>query len=235
MTDGDPPLAPFADEGMVFTRRQARGDLGAAVLAYGIFFAFSVLGRWIPEVFYLVMLAGIAFPLVWAALTRDWAGIGLTRRHWKEAVLWGMGLGVGLGGLAYLALTSQGRHLPQDAPLLPLIIGIVLSFLVVSPFQEFFFRGWLQPRFQAGLGKWLGLLTCSLAFALWDVLPPLNAPLSTTAIITSIASIPVSFSVALLFGYSLQRTGNMLAPWLAHAIVVVALLMTGQLVLYRAA
>jgi membrane protease YdiL (CAAX protease family) len=207
--------------------------LPEATIAYGVFFAFSLLGRLIPDVFYLVMLTGIAFPLVWGTTTHNWAAIGFSRRNWKQAVLWGTGIGAGLGGLAYMALTGQGRQLPPDTSVLQLIIGILLSFLVISPFQEFFFRGWLQPRFQNALGRWLGLATCSMCFALWDVMPPLNRSFSVTTMITTIGLIPPSFSFAVLFGYSFQRSGNILAPWLAHGIVVIALLMTGQLVLYR--
>lgn len=215
--------------------KQVPRHLLEATIAYGIFFAFSLIGRLIPNVFQLVMFTGIAFPLGWATLTRNWVAIGFTRLNWKQAVLWGTGLGAGLGVLAYLALTSQGRQLPPGTPVLQLIIGILLSFLIVSPFQEFFFRGWLQPRFQSALGKWAGLLTCSICFALWDVMPPLNTSFSFTSVVTSILFVPASFSLAVLFGYSFQRTGNILAPWLAHGIVVIALLMTGQLVLYRAA
>ena len=214
-------------------KQEVHRYLTEATIAYGTFFAFSLLGRLIPDVFYLVMVTGIAFPLVWATRTRNWVAIGFTRRNWKPAVLWGTGIGVSLGGLAYIALTSQGRRLPQDTPLLQLIIGILLSFLVVSPFQEFFFRGWLQPRFQGALGKWAGLLTCSICFAVWDVMPLLNSSFSLTTILTSIGLIPASFSFAVLFGYVFQRTGNILAPWSAHGIVVIALLITGQVVLYR--
>ncbi len=105
-----------------------------ATIAYGIFFAFSLLGRLTPGLFCLVMFTGIACPLVWATLTCHWVAIGFTRRNWKQAVGWGSALGV---------------------------------------------------------------------------------------------------SFAVLFGYSFQRTGNILAPWLAHGIVVIALLITGQLVLYQ--
>ncbi|MBI4672083.1 MAG: CPBP family intramembrane metalloprotease [Chloroflexi bacterium] len=214
-------------------RQEAHQHFLQATIAYGVFLVFTLLGRAIQPLFLLVIVTGIAFPLIWAGLTRDWAAIGFTRRNWKQALLWGSGIGAGLGGLIYTALTSTGKQLPQGTPALQLLIGILLSFLVISPFQEFFFRGWLQPRFQSAFGKWTGLLTCSLCFALWDVIPLLNSSFSLTTILTSIGLMPASFSFAVLFGYTFQRTGNILAPWLAHGISVIGLLMTGQLVLYR--
>ncbi len=213
--------------------QEVQQHLLQATIAYGVFLAFTLLGRAIQPLFLLAVVIGIAFPLMWARLTRDWAAIGFTRRNWKQALLWGTGIGVGLGGLIYIALTSTGKQFPQGTPALQLLIGILLSFLVISPFQEFFFRGWLQPRFQSALGNWIGLLTCSLCFALWDVIPLLNSSLTLATIVTSIGLIPVSFSFAMLHGYIFQRTGNILAPWLAHGVSVIGLLMTGQLVLYR--
>lgn len=212
--------------------QHAHKNLLEATIAYGIFFAFSLLGRLIPSVFYLVMITGIAFPFVWAAMAHNWAAIGLTRCNAKRGALWGTGIGVGLGGLTYLVLTSQGRQLAQHPSVLQLVISVVLSFLIISPFQEFFFRGWLQPRFQDGLGEWAGLLTCSLCFAVWDVMPLLNSSFSLTTVASSLAMIPASFGFTVVFGYSFQRTGSILAPWLAHGLVVVALLLTGQLVLF---
>lgn len=217
----------------MLAKQEGHRDLLQATMAYGTFFAFSLLGRLIPNLFYLVMITGIVFPLVWAAMARNWSAIGLTRRNMKQGALWGMGIGVGLSSLAYLVLTSQGRQLAQHTSVLQLVIGVVLSFLIISPFQEFFFRGWLQPRFQAGLGKWVGLLTCSLCFAVWDVMPMLNGSFSLTTVASSLALIPASFGFAMIFGYSFQRTGSILAPWLAHGLVVVALLLTGQLVLFQ--
>ncbi len=202
--------------------------LAVPVIAYAVFFAVSVVGRLTPNVFDVVMCAGIAFPLVWAAVTRDWVASGFTRRNWKPALAWGAGVGIALGGLVYVALAGMGKQLAPNTPAVRVLIGILLAFLVISPFQEFFFRGWLQPRLQSALGRWMGLLVCSLAFAVWDVMPPLNQPVSVTTAVATLGLIPASFSLAVVFGYVFQRTGNLLAPWLAHSIVVLALLATGQ-------
>jgi hypothetical protein len=51
-----------------------------------------------------------------------------------------------------------------------------------------------------------------------------------TVIRTSVQLVPFSFGFALLIGYIFQRTGNMLAPWLAHSLAVVALVANGRIV-----
>lgn len=214
-------------------KQEAHRHLLEATIIYVAFLGFSLLGRLIQPVFLLVMVTGIAFPLVWALLTRDWTAIGFTRRNWKQALLWGTGMGSGLLCLAYIVLTSMGKRPPQDTLGLQLLIGIPFSILVVSPFQEFFFRGWLQPRFQSALGKWTGLLACSLCFALWDVIPPLDSLLTWATIRTSFELIPASLGFAVLVGYIFQSTGNILAPWLAHTLALVGLLITGAWVPYR--
>lgn len=217
-----------------WTAGQARSRvLLVTAIAYAVFFAISVVGRLVPNVFYLVMCVGIAFPLVWAAATRDWASIGFTRRNWRLALRWGAGTGTTLAALLGLALTGMGRQLAPTTQAAQVLIGIVLSFVVVSSFQEFFFRGWLQPRLQRALGTWTGLLVGSMAFAIWDVMPALNQPVSAAMIVATIGSIPASFSIAVIFGFVFQRTGNILAPWLAHGIAVLGLLLTGQWVPLR--
>jgi len=99
----------------------------------------------------------------------------------------------------------------------------------MSPFQEFFFRGWLQPRLQVVMGKWLGLIVTSLAFTAWHFFPPLEGTLTTTLPLGSPIGILSTFLAGLLFGYIHQRTENILAPWLAHAIAGIGLVLIGEM------
>jgi len=203
-----------------------------ALIAYVAFCGLSLLSRFIPPLFFLLIVCGIAFPLIWGRVTRDWAAMGFTRQKLGQALAWG--LGAGLVGVLYTTLSAWNDPAPEPALLgLQFALGIPLALLILSPFQEFFFRGWLQPRFEASLGRWMGLLVTALGFALWHVLPPLEGSPTSTLAFTSIESILTTVGMGLLFGYIFQRTRSIVAPWLAHVLWIVALIPVGALTLVQ--
>ncbi len=205
--------------------------LRQALIVYAIFYALTVLSRFFQPASYAIYLLGIVFPLVWAAFTNEWATMGFTRHNWQSALLWGMLLGILLFVLGYSALWVTGTRLPDQLRSQQLLIGIPFSFLVISPFQEFLFRGWLQPRFQNALGEVRGLFICGLSFAVWDALPPLRGTAISTIAATMVLLGPPSFGFGLAVGYLFHRTGNMLAPWLAHSLTALAVIAAGRLIL----
>lgn len=208
-----------------------RRVLLGVILVYVVYYGLTILSRFIQPMSYLVYLTGIAFPLVSARAAGDWTAIGFTRRNWKQALLWGTATGLALLLLVYIGAKTLGTQSTAEAIRGQLLIGIPLSFMVISPFQEFLFRGWMQPRLQKAMGKVSGLLACSLLFAAWDTLPPLQGTSLWAAIRTSIQLVPLSFAFGCVVGYVFQRTGNMLAPWLAHSLAVVGLILSGRLAL----
>lgn len=87
-----------------------------------------------------------------------------------------------------------------------LVAMILISLVLVGPCEELAARGFIQKGFENSFGKRKGLLIASLLFGLWH---GLNAPS---------AVIPV-FVVALVFGYTWQRTGgNTTASALMHGV-----------------
>lgn len=112
---------------------------------------------------------------------------------------------------------------------LQLAVGIPIWILITSPFQEFFFRGWLQPRFQDAIGKWTGLFVTSLCFMVWHFLPPFEGTATSVVPITSVGGILSTFGLGMLWGYLFQRTENIVAPWLAHALAGIALVLIGMM------
>lgn len=203
-----------------------------ALIAYAAFCGLSLLSRVIPPLFFLVIVCGIALPLVWGRVTRDWAAMGFTRQRLGQALAWG--LGAGLVGVLYITLSAQKDPFPELTLLgLQLAIGIPLAILILSPFQEFFFRGWLQSRFEVSLGRWIGLLVTALGFALWHLLPPFTGSPTSTLDVTSIESILTTLGMGLLFGYIFQRTRSIVAPWLAHTFWIVALILVGAMTLVQ--
>ena len=78
----------------------------------------------------------------------DWKTMGFTHRNIGQALMWGVGSGILL--MVVIWFTTEHKLAPFFA--LQLIVGIPIWLLIMSPFQEFFFRGWLQPRFEKSLG-----------------------------------------------------------------------------------
>lgn len=205
------------------SQRNKRKPLAEALIALVAFCGLSVLSRFVPAVFLLVVVSGIAFPLVWARLTKDWAAVGFTRRRLGQALLWGLGIGLLLAVVAWF--TTEHKTAPFF--LLQLAVGIPIWILIMSPFQEFFFRGWLQPRFQDALGLWPGLIVTSISFALWHLCPPFEQ--AQIVPIVSVFGMVFTTGMGLLFGYIFQRTGNIVAPWLAHVLAGLTLVLSGAM------
>lgn len=207
---------------------KARKHLIEAVIAYTAFCVVSFLSRFVLPVFLIIVISGLVFPLIWAKLTGGWASIGFKRKNLRQALLWG--LGTGLTIMLYILIASgKERTLPSMLEL-QLAVGIPMWFLIVSPFQEFFFRGWLQPRFREATGKWAGLVVTSICFTLWHLFPPFDLPNPTSTLpMTSFDGILSAFGLGMIWGYVLQRTDNIVAPWLSHALAGIALVLVGTM------
>jgi len=216
----------------MFSKRQApqakkRKSLTEALIALVAFCSLSALSRLFPPVWALVPVSGIAFPLLWTWRTRDWARMGFRRRNPGQALLWGLGAGLLL--LVIEWFTTEHKTAPFF--LLQLAVATPIWLLIMSPFQEFFFRGWLQPRFQDALGLWPGLIVTSVSFALWHLCPPFEQ--AQIVPIMSVSGMIFTAGMGLLFGYVFQRTGNIVAPWLAHVLAGLALVLTGAMTLVQ--
>ena len=198
-----------------------------AAVAFISFCALSFSSRFVPAIFLLTVISGITFPLIWAKLTRSWASIGFTRTNIRQALMWGAG--AGMVTIVYIFLVFGGEQLFPPMLGLQLTIGIPIWVLVMSPFQEFLFRGWLQPRFQCATGKWIGLTITSACFTLWHFAPPFEGTPTSTLPITSINGILSTFGLGMLFGYVFQRTNNIVAPWLAHTLAGIGAVLVGAM------
>ena len=206
-----------------------RKALVEAAIALVAFYILSLLSRLATPVFLLVVAGGLCFPLVWARLAKDWPAMGFTRRNLGRAVLWG--LAAGLLCCAYSVFTTRNAQGPPPLLGLQLAVGIPIAFVIMSPFQEFFFRGWLQPRFEKAFGKWIGLLVTALCFALWHYCPPFEISQSGAAIrLTSVYGFLALVGLGLVWGYVFQRTRNIIAPWIAHTLAIIGLIATGAMV-----
>ncbi len=213
-------------------RGRVKRPLVEAALAYAAFCALSLASRFVLPLFAIVVLVGIAFPLIWGRVTGNWESMGFARQRVGSALAWGAG--AGLVGILYLTTSAYFDPFPKP-PLIGLqfALGIPVAALLLSPCQEFFFRAWLQPRLEVSLGQWVGLLTTSLAFAAWHLLPPFEGTSTSTVEIATVEGILTTTGMGLLFGYVFRRTGSIVAPWLAHLLWIIALIGVGGLTIVQ--
>ncbi len=204
-------------------QRERRRAFSEAFLAFSAFCGLSLLSRLVPLLFLLVVALGILFPLLWGAFTKDWKTMGFTRRGLGKALGWGATSGLLL--MAVIWFSSEHKLDPFFA--LQLIVGVPAWMLVVSPFQEFFFRGWLQPRFEKSLGMWPGLLVASLCFAVWHLCPAFEQ--AEIVPIRSVSGMLFTTGMGLVFGYTFCRTRSIWAPWLAHVLAGLTLVLSGAM------
>ena len=192
------------------------------LVGYAGFCAISFLSFSVPLALPLMVLTGIALPLAWGRMTGNWESLGFTRRNMGSAIRWGLAAGVATSLIGFVTL--QERSVPPNLGL-ELAVGIPLWLLLASPFQEFFFRGWLQPRWQDRLGRGIGLLVATAAFTAWHYCWPLAAQSSFP--LYTLHGLVATFAAGLIYGYSFQRTGSIVAPWLAHAFAGIMFLFMG--------
>jgi len=150
--------------------------------------------------------------LVMRRRRESWASVGVSAHDLGRSLI------VGILPIVFSALVN-GRSSERGFGVLAagLTAGHfwgLLRYATVGFGEEFAFRGYLQTRLVAWLGRWQGWVVASLLMALGHVvqritmvgLSPLDAALS------SLSLMPLS----LLLGYVMLRTGNVVAPGLFH-------------------
>ena len=143
------------------------------IIVFIVFCLLSFLSRLVLPLFLIVLVFGIAFPLFWAKKTKEWKHMGFKQKNRGQALLWGL-----IAGLVTSIYCVVSYEIEGGGPLLSMLelqlaFGIPIWLLIMSPFQEYFFRGWMQPRFQDAMGRWLGLGVTSFCFAIWHLFSPI--------------------------------------------------------------
>lgn len=203
---------------------KSRYHLFLLIIGFTVFCGISQLSRLYYPLFRLVVTAGITFPLAWGGFTKNWKAIGFSQQNLGKALFWGVCAGIvsSLAGLAVLQERSFVSNLGQQ-----LLIGIPLWILVISPFQEFFFRGWMQSGLAEVLGKWWGLVISTIYFTAWHYFSPIvdlaTFPLASTGGVIS------TFAAGLVYGYAFQMSKNIFAPWMGHLISGIVFIIIGAM------
>ena len=204
--------------------KKPRSNNALSLIVVLVFFTLSIYSRSVYSIFSLVVVIGIGFPLVWDGLSKEWQSLSFFKRNVKKSLVWGIGTGV-ISSLIGLSVIRE-ITLPNNLGL-QLLVGIPLWLLIISPFQEFFFRGWMQSRLSDVFGKWLGLILANVCFTAWHYLSPIVDLASFP--LTSWIGLVSTFFVGLLYGYSYQRSQNVLAPWLGHSISGILFIVAGAM------
>lgn len=197
-----------------------------AIVSLSVFAAFSILtylGNFSPVWLSLAALGMLLLPVIWAWRRRAWVDMGFSLRNLASALWWGLGGGF-LSTLVGLLVIGK-IEIPDDL-LAQLAVAIPMWLLMASPFQEFFFRGWLQSRLASALGMWPGLLLTLTCFTLWHFTLPIFGPQSTFPMFT-VRGVVGTIASGFIYGYVFQRTQNIIAPWLAHAMSGIAFVIIG--------
>ncbi len=198
------------------TTGRSRKCLLEALLASALFYLLTVLSRIVPEALHAVALVGLLSPLIWGILTEDWVEMGFRADDLIRAVAWGVGTGLIACLIGYMTVAE--RALAADVGV-QLAVGVPVWLLLASPFQEFFFRGWLQPRWERGLGSRWGLVVATIGFTGWHYLLPIFGQSARSSFpLYSVQGLAATLGAGLAYGYGFQRTGNIVTPWLAHAL-----------------
>jgi membrane protease YdiL (CAAX protease family) len=196
----------------------------AIIVGYVVFCGLSQLSRIVYPLFGLVVLIGIALPLVWGRVTGEWSLMGFSRRNLGEALMWGIGAGV-VSSIVGLLILEE--HLAPSNLLQQLLIGVPFWLLVISPFQEFFFRGWMQSGLEKVLGEWWGLIIANVCFTLWHYVSPIAdaAPMP----LGTVLGVGSTFVAGLAYGYGFMKSKSVITPWLGHAISGIVFVMVGAM------
>jgi membrane protease YdiL (CAAX protease family) len=207
---GIPIISVFFHIGDVQTINQI-ADLEGS---FGILFEILLLGIQLIVVIFLFILV----PVIWYKLVDTYSikkiltSLQLKKEHLDVAFLWGvitaiiaLGIVLVIGiGLRVTGISEENASNIQDLELffsLPTIL-ILITFQPIA--EEIFFRGFLIDKFKRRIGKNPSILLTSLLFgaahiSMGNILP---------ALIISM--------VALVFGYMVVKTKNLMTGIIAH-------------------
>ncbi|MET0133814.1 MAG: type II CAAX endopeptidase family protein [Kibdelosporangium sp.] len=149
------PARPAPVEPGAGIRRESSVLAAAAVL-------FTVLLAWIGgepahTILKLVLLVGVPVAIRYRSGTRWTSGRGF----WPVVPV--------LGWIAAASLLTPAGDYASTVDAVMLVAVIALVFVLNSVVEEFFYRRWLQTRWEALLGRWPAIVLASLLWASWHI------------------------------------------------------------------
>jgi len=167
------------------------------------------------DILWVAFLDGMGLVVVFVAMKstgQKLGSVGISR----EGIGRMLALGLVMSGI-YLALTgllapSLGGGFVGFSP--ELGYGFIL-FAVVGFGEEILWRGYIQTRLVAHIGKFKGLVITSLLFAvLWHF--PVEFYMQSGAILDALVNALTRFAPGVLFGYVMMKSQNVLPSSIFH-------------------
>lgn len=189
------------------------------LIAFGLFFAcigVATLASMFTEtplfvLFYqgvLVLGICIFFPLWYIGIRnkQSLSTIGLTMEGWEKALL---------VGLIFVIFSVPWRIVGKDLPLpaTDALIYTSIALVMSTLFEEVFFRGFLQTRFEKAFGIFPAIVLSGLTFSLYHLVYPAYRDFNLLMIL---------FFVGMFFAVAFRVTSNVITSFtlnLPHAIV----------------
>ena len=105
--------------------------------------------------------------------------------------------------------------MPGEMPSIPLWVGIAAfpAAVTIAIAEEALYRGYLQPRFEAWIGRWPGMLLVALVFGLQHIGFALGSPQAI------VAKVITTFIAGIVFGLLYWWRRNLLPLVIAHALL----------------
>lgn len=72
-------------------------------------------------------------------------------------------------------------------------------------------------------------MATAIGFTLWHFTPPFEGTPTSSIAVTSVGGALTTLRMRLVFRYIFQRTGNIVAPWLAHALMIIGTVAVGAM------
>lgn len=162
------------------------------------------IGNW--EKPFLSLLALGLFIITLLLLRQPLSAVGWNMNLLRQGVLLGL-------SLAILTVFLRGKLSALLDGITPLEGQMLAVCAVLALAEETIFRGFIQPRLQAWLGRWIGLLFGAVLFALWTL--PASMQVTGQGIALTLG---IAFVQGLVLGWVMDRSGHVLAPALYRAI-----------------
>ena len=148
-------------------------------------------------------------------------GMALVTRHqpmlsigWKQSmIIPGLQMGV---AVALLTVFLRNRVMDVLSGVTSAGLGALLLALGISLAEETIFRGYIQLRLAAWLGRWQGVLLTSVLFAVWH-LPAWLGHLPTQTILILLG---LTFGQGLVLGWMMEKSHSVVAPALYRAVSI---------------
>jgi membrane protease YdiL (CAAX protease family) len=198
--------AEMVDARAGFGGRKSRAALVGSGLVIAILAVLNVADNLVPTGLWLAPLAAAALLGLarWRGLS--WAQLGLSRERLRSGALWAAGA-IGVVALLYLVgvLLPVSRPAFLDARYHFGVAGALMSALIIIPIgtillEEVAFRSVLWGMLSRHMVTWRVLVTSSVLFGLWHILPSMHLASANHGVGAAVAGTGASAGLLVVLG-----------------------------------